>query len=302
MRDSRWAIRDTRHAGDVEWGTGNEQRGSGDGSRGSGDGRRETGDGRRETGDGRRETVTSPSVPPVIGITAGHRNIHSSSGDVPGYAVLDTYVDMVTAAGGLPVLLTPVPGDSVAEVLHRLDAVVFSGGGDVDPARYGGNLLDSVYGIDAERDEFELALARAAAGSRVPALCICRGTQVMNVALGGSLLEDIRARIPGALDHWADGDRAFQPHHSVEITPGSSTAKVLGVSVLEVNSVHHQALDRIGTGLVAAARAPDGVVEAVEPTDGTWPMWAVQWHPEYLGPDDLPSRRLFVALVDAADE
>jgi len=234
----------------------------------------------------------------LIGITAGSRTIRSSSGDVPGYAVLPTYTTMVQRVRAVPVLLVPTSPDVVGAIADRIDGLLLSGGGDVDPARYGGTPHESVYGIDPLRDEFELALARAAQERRLPTLCICRGAQLMNVALGGSLIEDIPSRIPGAADHFVDAAPAAR-QHPVQITAGSAVARVLGVDRLEVNSIHHQSVDRVAEPLIVTGRAPDGVIEALEPADGAWPMWAVQWHPEYLGPDDGPSRRLFEALVAA---
>jgi putative glutamine amidotransferase len=206
---------------------------------------------------------------------------------------------MVRRAGGLPVLLTPGPSEQVHDLLGRLDGLVLTGGGDLDPATYGGIAHESVYGVDRERDDFELALARAAAERRFPTLCICRGMQVMNVALGGTLIEDLPSERPGATEHNIAGDEAFRPQHEVNVEPGTTTAKALGCDHLSVNSVHHQALRSVAAGLVVTATAPDGIIEAVAPEDRDWPMWAVQWHPEYRGPDDAPSLGLFQALVDA---
>ncbi|OFW67722.1 MAG: hypothetical protein A2Z12_01710 [Actinobacteria bacterium RBG_16_68_21] len=241
-------------------------------------------------------------MPAIIGITMGLRRIDTGEGETSGYAIRPTYLRMVEAVGAGPVLLPPVAGEAIPALLDRLDALILSGGGDVAPDRYRGTPHPTVYGVDSARDEFEIALARAAADRRLPTLCICRGIQVMNVAFGGTLIEDIPYRAPGALNHNVDGDGAYHPQHPVTISPGSSTAGVLGVTGLEVNSIHHQAVDLLGAGLIATAHAPDGIVEALEPTDLAWPMWAVQWHPEYLGPSDEPSLRLFAALATAAGE
>ena len=239
-------------------------------------------------------------MPAIIGITSGLRPVRTDAGLVPGHAVLPTYTTMVRAAGAVPVLLTPVAPEAIPALLDRLDAVILSGGGDVDPGRYGGTPHPSIYGVDPNRDDFELALSCMAAERRVPTLCICRGMQVMNVALGGTLIEDIGTRIPGAIDHFVGGEAASEPRHSVEVAPGSTTAKVLGATTIEVNSIHHQAVDQIAGSLVATGHSPDGVVEALEPADDAWPMWAVQWHPEYLGPGHPESLRLFETLVAAA--
>ncbi len=237
---------------------------------------------------------------PVIGITTGLRTMHSPTEDFKVHSLVPNYTQMVRRAGGIPVLLTAGDPDEIPVLLEHLDGVVMSGGGDVDPARYGGRPHPAVYGIDPVRDEFEIALARALAERQVPTACICRGLQVMNVAFGGSLIEDISAEGPDMLEHWVDGDGSYQPQHPVSIEPGSPTAKALGTEELGVNTLHHQAVRRVGDGLVVTGRAPDGVIEALVPKDSSWPMWAVQWHPEYLGPDHGPSLLFFETLIRAA--
>lgn len=237
---------------------------------------------------------------PVIGITTGLRVVHTSAGETRVHALVPNYTEMVRRAGGIPLLFTPGDPDEIPSLLARVDGVVMTGGGDVDPARYGGTHHPAVYGVDAARDEFEMALAAALAERRTPTVCICRGLQVMNVAMGGSLIEDISSEGPGMLPHWVDGDGAYEAQHPVMLEPGSITAKALGTEALGVNTLHHQAVRRVGSGLMVTGRAPDGIVEALAPEDDEWPMWAVQWHPEYLGPTHEPSRSLFETLIRAA--
>ena len=222
---------------------------------------------------------------PLIGITAGLRKVKASVGVESAHTVWPAYADMVREAGGIPVAVLPGDPTEAAALLDRLDGILFSGGGDVDPGRYGGEMRPRVYGIDESRDEYEIALARAAERARFPALCICRGMQVVNVALGGTLIEDIHDDDPEHMQHWVDGEEQ---------------AKALGSDRVLVNSIHHQAIRTPGAGLIVTGTAPDGIIEAVEPEDASWPMWAVQWHPELLGATDVPSLRLFKALVDAA--
>ena len=238
---------------------------------------------------------------PLIGITAGLRKVKASVGLEPAHTVWPAYADMVREAGGIPVAVLPGDPTEAGALLERLDGILFSGGGDVDPNRYGGEVLPRVYGIDAARDEYEIALARAAAKTHFPTLCICRGMQVMNVAMGGTLIEDLQDDDPEHLQHWVDGEEQAQTvQHEVEVEPGSTMAKALGSDRVLVNSIHHQAIRTPGTGLVVTGTSPDGVIEALEPEDAEWPMWAVQWHPELLGATDVPSVRLFKALIDAA--
>jgi putative glutamine amidotransferase len=191
-------------------------------------------------------------------------------------------------------VLPAVEGE-IPEALDAVDALILPGGGDIDPAHYGGMRHDANYGISAERDGFELALARAALARRdLPILSICRGMQLLNVALGGDLV----SHIP---DHF--GHRVAHRHpelrpvvHPVRIEPTSRLAAVLGETELSVHSVHHQAVGRLGAGLRAVAWSPDGVVEAVE-SDRYPFLIGIQWHPELAALDD-ERRRLFEALID----
>jgi putative glutamine amidotransferase len=204
-------------------------------------------------------------------------------------------VDVVRVAGGVPVVLPAVEGE-IPEALDSIDALILPGGGDVDPAHYGGIRHEANYGISGERDGFELALARAALSRPdLPILCICRGMQLLNVALGGDLV----AHIP---DHYGDAVIHRHPElqatqHPVRIDPASRLARMLGETDLVVHSVHHQAVGRLGKGLRAVAWSPDGVVEAVE-SDNHRFVLGVQWHPELAALADERQRRLFEVLVD----
>ena len=239
-------------------------------------------------------------MPPVIGITTRPRDVSSSEGTSSAYTAQRTYTDAVLRAGGVPVLLAPVPDPRVGALLERIDGLVLSGGGDLDPARYGGQRDDTTYGIDFDRDEFEIEAVKIAASRRLPVLAICRGLQVVNVALGGSLIEDIPTEI-GSADHTVIGHEVFNGHQHVSLDPTCFVSRVVGADDLHVNSIHHQAVRELAPGFRAVGWADDGVVEAIEYEDATWPLLAVQWHPEYLDDvDDLPSRALFKALVDLA--
>ncbi len=203
------------------------------------------------------------------------------------------YVDAVAAAGGLPVLLPPVPG--IGDVLGRLDGLILSGGGDIDPARYGAARDPATDPANAARDEAEFALCAQALAGGLPLLAICRGMQVLNVVLGGTLHQ----HLPDVV-----GSDAHSPvvsgygSHDVSVTPGSRLAAVLGQTGLAVPTHHHQAVDKLGAGLIATAWTDDGVIEAAEPEAGNEAssfLLAVQWHPE--AGDDLS---LFSGLVAAA--
>jgi putative glutamine amidotransferase len=204
-------------------------------------------------------------------------------------------VDAVLRAGGVPFGLPVLALADVEVALLALDGLLLTGGGDVDPTRYGALPAPEVFGIDPGRDAFEAALVLAAARAGLPVLGICRGCQVMNVALGGSLVQHIPA-VTGR-DHYRK-DLSLVTVHGVRVTPGSLLAGVVGATNIDVNSLHHQAVDRLGDGLRAVAWSDDGVVEGVEAAAPAR-LLGVQWHPELL--PGLPAHdRLLAWLVTEA--
>jgi putative glutamine amidotransferase len=212
-------------------------------------------------------------------------------------ALPGTYLRALHRAGGQEAILAPRrmdPGD-VAELIGRFDALLLIGGGDIDPKHYGEDPVPECYGIDTEADLFEMQLVRAAVRRGLPVLAICRGFQVLNVAMGGSLDQHITGR-EGLVGHGLPGVRPQM--HPVELEPGTWTAKAMGAERVTVSSSHHQAVARIGEELVVSGRAPDGIVEAMEHRQGSWVV-AVQWHPERTA-DDPAHRGLFEALVEQA--
>lgn len=209
---------------------------------------------------------------PLVGITVG-------GGRAGFHAVREDYVRSLEQAGAVPVLLAPLAPAGAPALLDRLDALLLSGGGDLDPALYGRPPHPKLGRVDRRRDEFELALAREALARDLPLLAICRGLQVLNVATGGSLLQDIPSELEGASRHDAAGPR-WKRSHDVELSPHACLRTILGRDTVAVNSFHHQAIDRLGEGLAVAARCPaDGVIEAVEERSRRFAL-AVQWHPE----------------------
>ncbi len=207
-----------------------------------------------------------------------------------------TYIEALHRAGGDEAILCPVPLDphGAAGRLTHFDGLVLLGGGDVDPARYGEDRRNECFGVDQTADAFEIPLARAAVERQLPTLAVCRGMQVLNVALGGSLHQHLS---PGApVDHGTPGGRVSS--HPVRLQEGSRTARAMGLDEVACVSEHHQALARLGEGLVAVGWAPDGVVEAVELREG-WVV-GVQWHPEVTAATEPPQQGLFRALVEQA--
>lgn len=237
---------------------------------------------------------------PVIGITARPQDIPASGGDLVGYVVTHTYTDSVLRGGGIPLLLPPIRAALIDAVLDRVDGIVLTGGGDVAPERYGEEGDSALRGVNVERDEFEISLVEKAYERRMPTMAICRGHQIVNVAFGGTLIQDI-ASDSVTEDHDIIGAGVYEPHSDVTIDDGSWIASILGPGPHSINSIHHQAIEQLGRGLRVVATAPDGTIEAVEHEDTGWDLLSVQWHPEYLSVRDHgDSMQLFAALIEAA--
>jgi putative glutamine amidotransferase len=202
------------------------------------------------------------------------------------------YFHGIERAGGVPLMMPPIPSlsDRLPTLLRRVDALVLHGGGDVDPRRYGQHpTADELYGIVHEHDETEIDVVRAALDADLPILAICRGMQIMNVALGGTLVQHI-----GTDDHW-------HATHAVNVTAGSRLAKAVGSERPErCHSVHHQSIGDLGRGLTLVATADDGIPEAMEFEGARWAV-AVQWHPEDTAADDPQQQALFDELVRQAE-
>jgi putative glutamine amidotransferase len=235
---------------------------------------------------------------PRIGLTAATR-----TGDRTERCTLNSaYLRSVTEAGGLPLVLPPDIGPAQAgAALEVLDGLIFTGGADLAPSAYDAPPHPRLEATDSRRDAFELALFRAAWARRLPVLAICRGIQLVNVALGGTLWQDLPSELPGALPHLHPGDRTDRTH-PIAIVPGSRLASVVGTTSLQVNSFHHQAVRRVAPDLVPSAAAPDGVIEGLETPAGAPWVLGVQWHPEEFWRDGrAPERGLFAALVREAE-
>lgn len=241
---------------------------------------------------------------PRVGITPSPSEDQLSHGTFMRYAMAAPYVDAVIAAGGVPIVLPPQDGHS-SELLDTIDALLLSGGGDVAPDLFGEeHVHPATYGVSPLRDRFEIDLVRGAIERDLPVLGICRGIQVLNVALGGTLIQHLLdQRRSSDLVH-RQNDAGLAPDaigHEVTITPESLLSRVVdGVTTLGVNSFHHQAIRDLAPSLHPIAFAPDGVIEGVELPDRTF-MLGVQWHPELmfvLHPEQLQP---FAALVHAAE-
>ncbi len=237
---------------------------------------------------------------PIIGISCDNMVMAGAR----RHMIRDSYVSAILAAGGAP-LLIPCTGDEAASyALYRLlDGLLLTGGGDIDPQLYGeGEAGTEIDGIEPRRDSTELSLARWAVGDDLPLLGICRGHQVLNVALGGTLIQDIPGSLPeSTTDHRGStytDDRSLLTHQ-VRFEAGCKLAGVFGETTFSVNSLHHQGVKEIAPGLQAVGFAPDGLIEALENPDRQWVV-SVQWHPEELWARQTEAASLFQAFVQAA--
>lgn len=240
------------------------------------------------------------SHPPIIGCTTYRKSVPQAH-PIDVFGLMPSYTEAIIAAGGIPVLIPMGLSESDLEVLaSRLDGVVLPGGGDVDPASYNGHSNGAVNGVDLERDRVEFYMARSAVSSNKPILAICRGLQVMNVALGGTLWEDIGSQVPGAITH--DMPNSLPRNHlshTISIAASSQLARHYQKQQGWVNSIHHQSIRDLAPELQISASAPDGIIEAVEIEEHPFAL-GVQWHPESLIHDDEHMLKLFQGLVRAS--
>ncbi|MBP2471352.1 anthranilate synthase component 2/putative glutamine amidotransferase [Crossiella equi] len=239
--------------------------------------------------------ASNASDAPVIGISCYAETAAWGVWERPAALLPRTYVDAVTTAGGVPVLLPP--GTNATRVAARLDGLILAGGADIDPGRYGQDQHEHTTGLRPDRDTTELALLYHALDRRLPLLAVCRGAQLLNVGLGGTLHQ----HLPDVLGH-----RDHQPapgqfgRTTVRLDPGCAPGSLMGEKI-EVSCYHHQAIAELAPGLEAVGHAPDGTIEAVRQPSHPFAV-GVQWHPEEDTADPVhPSAPLFAALVSAAE-
>ena len=233
---------------------------------------------------------------PVIGITTNHS---SNAYNQTTVLLNQAYVKAILQAGGVPVLIPSSVVENGWDALYaRLDGILFSGGGDISLDYFKGDPHPRIDDVDPERDTVELNLLHAAVSDGKPFLGICRGCQVVNVGLGGTLYTHLPDQFPNALDHAYPGNMRTVLVHEVKIEEGTHIADVLGEPIVKVNSHHHQGLKDIASSLRIAGHAPDGLVEAIELPDHPFGL-AVQWHPEWLT-DQQSTRNLFRRFIEAA--
>jgi putative glutamine amidotransferase len=243
-------------------------------------------------------TPAGKSSRPVVGIVSWRQSVTVWGSSMTIFQIDESYIERVSAAGGLPVLVPHVDAVSAAELVQSLDAVLFTGGDDVHPESYGATDDGSTLNASLDADRSEIALARAAAARRLPMLGACRGAQIINVAFGGTLYQEILRE-----DSRHHGPRPTILHeilslrHAIDIVPDSRLARLVGTQRRQVNTTHHQAIRDVAPGFQVVARAPDGIIEAIESSSEN-AILAVQWHPEKLAPPT--DQELFDDLVRSA--
>lgn len=230
---------------------------------------------------------------PAIGITLSMRRKENS------LTLSRDNADAVLAAGGIPLLLPYATDEDILdEMTKQIDGLLLTGGGDIDPSLFGEEPLPALGEVEPERDRMEMGLARRMVKAGKPVLAICRGCQILCIAFGGDMYQDLYSQRKDLIQHVQRGPREYLSH-GIQIREGTILSQIAGVERIRVNSYHHQAVRRLPEGFIISATAPDGVTEAFE-EDGSAFVVGVQWHPENLFRTDAVSRRLFGAFVDHA--
>lgn len=236
---------------------------------------------------------------PIIGIPC-HTEKSPQGAYPPRFSMGQSYVRVIEEGGGIPLLIPSMEEDNLYQVFRRIDGLFLAGGSDVDPIHYQETPHAKLGEIDVLRDHIELCLTQWALRDKLPVLAVCRGIQVVNVAAGGSLYQDILAQVPDANEH-----QLYQKHprnylaHTVRLAEDSKLADFLCTTEIPVNSLHHQAIRRVAAGFRVVATSPDGIIEGIESENGNFAL-GVQWHPEALVHDDYRWRAPFIQFVKAA--
>jgi putative glutamine amidotransferase len=237
---------------------------------------------------------------PIIGIT-GYADQSARLPNVPVVAIARAYVRAVSLGDGTPLIIPPyLENDLLRGAFEGIDGLILSGGGDIHPSSFGERDCGLLWRVDKRRDQAELLLARWTLREGLPVLAICRGIQTLNVAAGGTLIQDIPTQTSSTLSHSCVAGRPLPTvAHTIDVEPGSRLADLIGTGEVDVNSAHHQAAKAVGDQLVTVARAPDGIIEALEAPGHPFCI-GVQWHPEVMIESAPAMRRLFEALIEAA--
>ncbi|VAW39512.1 Para-aminobenzoate synthase, amidotransferase component [hydrothermal vent metagenome] len=244
--------------------------------------------------------MIAPVHKPLIGCTT-YRKASNQTRPIEIIGLMPSYLEAISAAGGIPVMIPLGLSEAdLLEIVQRVDGIVLPGGGDIEPSVYEGTRHNLVLSVDEDRDRVEMVVARTAVFHKKPLLAICRGVQLLNVSLSGSLWEDVEVMMPQAMRHeFVNSNPRNYLAHDVTIEADSLLAKLLDCTETAVNSLHHQGIRRLADGLRVTAVAPDGLIEGVEVIDHPYAI-GVQWHPENIIHNAPHMLGLFRGLVEAA--
>jgi putative glutamine amidotransferase len=244
-----------------------------------------------------KSTVRKAAMAPIIGINAG---INRHEGESSSVSVRTNYIDAITSAGGIPIVLPPLSStDAVADQIRMVDGFVFIGGSDIDPTRYGAVPHPTVNRIPLRRENYDFELIRRAIDARKPFLAICLGCQQVNVALGGTLIQDIPSETSSTIQHSMKQD-PYDPRHDVTVKKNTKLYELVETTTLSTNSSHHQAVKDAPRKVTITSHAADGIIESFELKDHPFGL-GIQWHPERLT-DEKEHLALFKGLVEAASK
>ncbi|MDY6856955.1 MAG: gamma-glutamyl-gamma-aminobutyrate hydrolase family protein [Thermodesulfobacteriota bacterium] len=235
---------------------------------------------------------------PLIGITSDYQR-NEDIFKCPAYFISENYIMAVKEAGGIPIIMPYISDNTVVEeLLERIDGLLITGGNfDINPEFYGEMPIEELGKFNEKRTAFEMEITKAALKADKPIFGICGGEQLLNVATGGSLFQDIETQVKKAQSHQQTAAKS-EVYHPVHIQPSTKLYSILGCNTIKTNSTHHQSIKKIGRNLTINAIAEDGIIEGIESIDHTF-ILGVQWHPEYLYKKEKPFERLFKAFVQS---
>ena len=231
----------------------------------------------------------------LIAVSCGVRETKTSSGILNTASLVTYFNELINQNGGTALIIPPQEKINIDEIASRIDGIIITGGGDINPELYEEENTDSINILDT-RDSVEMELLSIAEKNSIRTLAICRGHQMLNVYKGGNLIQDINKNINDPLSHTEINEKTAEHVHEIEISEDTRLHSILNKRIIGVNSIHHQCVNKVGTGLTICAKSSDGVIEGIESTS-SWDAVGIQWHPEYLRKDE-ESNNLFNWIVN----
>ena len=231
----------------------------------------------------------------LIAVSCGVRETRTSSGILNAASLVTYFNELINQNGGTALIIPPQEKFNIDKIVSRIDGIIITGGGDINPELYEEENTDSRNILDT-RDSVEMKLLSIAEQNSIRTLAICRGHQMLNVYKGGNLIQDINKNINESLSHTEINEKTSEHVHEIEIYEKTRLHSILNKRIIGVNSIHHQCVNKVGKGLTVCAKSPDGIIEGIESTS-SWDAIGIQWHPEYLRKDE-ESNNLFNWIVN----